>query len=150
MSLRTVKIARLAAALLLFALCARPPSSGADPYSDRLALKSAVSVMTKAILREDIDALMELSLLAGTFQFDKRDRLNKFMQDYFNVNVVTEAIEPVDLNLISDQKAEATVRVHIVSRRYAEQMNLQPREKVWSFVKGEKGPKRGKWLFVLE
>ena len=149
---KTSKTALIAAALFFLSLCAIPTLSSADhPYTDKINLKSAVSEIIAAILNEDVDALIELTHLPETFQYNKEDKVKKLLKKYFDKIVETRGINVHSLELINSNEAAAMVSVYRFDRRGGiPGMDLKPRDETWNFVKGKKTPARGKWLFVLK
>lgn len=152
---KTSKIAFIATAFFLLSLYTRPPLGNADPYTDKLKSKAAVTNFIAAILERDVDALLKRSHLPETFQFDKKDKIKKFLKNYFDPIVETRKIEIQSIKIANAREAEAMVWVYRFDRREnIPGTDLKPREETWRFIKGKGSSfprdQRGKWLFVLE
>ena len=151
MSRITTKILLLTAVFFFLALYTAPSFCNADPYVDKLKLKSTVKDIISAIMEQDVDSLMELSKLSGSFQYDKERYIRDMFKDYFNKTVATGAIEVKSMDINNEEeKAEVKVLVHLVAINIIDDTLTEPRHEVWNFVKGKKGSKRGKWILVFE
>lgn len=151
MRVKTRTIGLTAAIFLLLSLYIPPPLYGADPYTDKLELTATVKDFSDAVLDQDADALMEMTHLPGTFQFDKEEKIEKFLKSYYDVIVETRIIEVKSITRISETEGEAEISVYQFDRRPdIPGMDLPAREEVWKFIKLKKGSKLSPWLFVLE
>ena len=146
----TSKILLLITALLFVSLYAIPSFCETNPYLNKKRLESTVSKIISVIMKQDVNGLMELSQMAGSFQFDKKDHITRLMKNYFNKTVETSEIEVTDMNIISDGEARVTVTIHLSAITIINDTTTPPRDEVWNFVKGKSGSLRGKWILVFD
>ena len=158
MRYKTAKIVFIVTALCFLFFYVNLTFSDVDPYTNKLELQSAVSKFITALLNQDTDILTALSYMPGTFQFDKEEKIDKFLRNYFDKLQETSQIEVISRDIINSKEAEVTIRVHFSVREAAlvglDVMEIAPRDETWTFVKKKESslPKeqRGKWLFWLD
>jgi len=147
---KATKFLLLTTVFFFLSFCMIPSFCNADSLADKGKLKSVVSDIIFAILEKNVDDLMELTQLEGSFQFDKKYYIQYLLNDYSSEYIATSAIEVKSIRIKSDEEAKVMVLTHLSSIDTQGGLGTAPRNEIWNFTKGERGPLRGKWLLVVE
>ena len=117
---------------------------------EKTLIEDAIDKVVFSMIDKDIDALMKLTRLDALFQFEKKEKLSKFLLRYVGADFKMSNVETFQIRKIKPDEIKAMVKVYLTAQDAIGGLGAAPRAEVWRFVKGTEGEERDKWFFLIE